>query len=515
MYLKQRMLACLFIFALNMTPLTLRSQERPASDAEPPEDSNPTQIIEPPGDTNSFVITNPQIIAIPDDAYNGTLGSMACSNLITTSMIPSTTVVQSVSISVGLDHTWVGDLTMKLQAPNGSVLTILNRPVSTAPDDGTDNPIGDNSNWAAGTIINFGDGLGPEAETMGNSLSDAQNICINDGICGHDPSPDTATQPPSAFTAFRNTQASGVWRLCVGDSAALDTGNLRTWSLNLNFAAVFSQNPVPNSVPDDGYVGGFGGVGQLCSTMTIPTLSGGNTVQGVFVGVTMSHTWVGDLTMKLRSPSGTIFTFLNRPGSTALDDGGGAVGNNANWSNVQLLFGDGFGPESETMGTGLTTDQRVCIDNGVCSHDPSPDTATSPASFAAAFNGQGVAGNWTLCVGDSALGDVGTVNNWRLNFVNSLAPTAAPVSVSGRVSTSLGSSIRNARVVLTSASGQSKQTMTNSFGNFSFEGVDSGETYLLSVQAKGYTFETRSIRVEDSISDLEIIGQPSLFFKQR
>jgi subtilisin-like proprotein convertase family protein len=247
--------------------------------------------------------------------------------------------------------------------------------------------------------------------------------------------------------------------------------------------------------------------------MTVPASSGGNSVQGVFIGVTMSHTWVGDLTMKVRSPAGTVLTFLNRPGSNAADDGGGAVGNNANWSNVQLLFGDGFGPEAETMGDGLTTDQRVCLDNGVCNYDPSPDTAVSPASFAAAFNGQAVAGNWTLCVGDSALGDVGTVSNWRLNFINSLAPTAAPVSVSGRVMTPLGSSIQRARVTLMSAGGQTRQTMTNSFGNFSFDGVNVGETYLISVQAKGYSFETQTIRVEDEIKGVEFIGQPSLFFK--
>jgi hypothetical protein len=124
MYLKPRLLACLFIFALNLAPVTLMSQERSQSDLDLSEDKNPIQIVENPGDTNSFVITNPQIVPIPDDAYNGTLGSMACSNLITSSMIPASSVVHSVSVSVGLDHTWIGDLTIKLQAPNGSVLTI-------------------------------------------------------------------------------------------------------------------------------------------------------------------------------------------------------------------------------------------------------------------------------------------------------------------------------------------------------------------------------------------------------
>lgn len=387
---------------------------------------------EPPRPANSYTFTDASLVGIPDNTYIGTLdgndgfgtdAGMVCSIINTTLTVPAGASVYTVSAAVNASHTWVGDLTIKLRSPGGTILTLLNRPGSTAADNGADSPVGDSSNWAS-SLITFGDGAGPEAETMGTSLTDTQNVCTGDGICAHDPSPDTAVQPPTAFTNFRTTAASGVWTLCVGDSVELDTGTLNQWRLTLTPADTYTANP-GTSIPDDGYVGGFGGTGQTCSIInTASPAPASSTVLGVMIGAAINHTWVGDLTMKLRSPNSTTFTVLNRPGSTAPDDGTGPIGNSANWSNSQIAFGDTLGPEAELMGTSQTTNQRVCIDNGVCTHDPSPDTAAQPPSAFTAFNGGSAIGNWTLCVGDSALGDVGTLNQWRLYLARSVISLA-------------------------------------------------------------------------------------------
>ncbi len=519
---KNQLLVCFLMFAVVFSSLSfaVRAQDSSINPDKVKALSEPVQEVTSggmafnPGDGElvpSAVFTNNTVIAIPDDAYNGSINTMACSTINTTQSVAAGALVAGASVEVGLDHTWIGDLTIKLRAPDGKVLTLLNRPGSTVADNGTDNPIGDNSNWAAGTVITFADGAGPEAETMGSTLADAQNICINDGICGHDPSPDTAPTPPASFSDLNDGTARGAWSLCVGDSAQLDTGNIRLWRLNLVFAYPVSVTPSPNSVPDDGYTGGFGGVGMHCSNINTTGLNlGSPTVQGVYLDVNMNHTWVGDLTMKLRSPAGTIMTFLNRPGSTAADDGGGAVGNNANWSGVALQFRDNAGPEAETMGSGLTTDQRVCLDNGVCKYDPSPDTATSPASFAAAFNGQNISGTWTLCVGDSALGDVGVVNSWTLKFIspNAVAPTAASVGVGGQVSNAYGMPVRNATVSLTNSNGEVRLARTNPFGFYRFADVAAGQIYTAGVEAKGYAFAPQVILLSDELTGLNFTAEP-------
>ncbi len=417
----------ILVFGFATTPSVFAQEPTHPDKSTAPDNPGepPPPAPEPPRPANSHSFSDFMPFGIPDDGYIGTLdgndgfgtdAGMACSTINTATVLPAGRAVYNTTVNVNINHTWIGDLTIKLRSPGGTILTLLNRPGSTAPDNGADSPIGDSSNWSS-SLITFGDGTGPEAETMGGSLSDTQSICTNDGVCAHDPSPDTAVQPPSTFGNFRTTDATGVWTLCVGDSAQLDTGVMNQWQLHLTAADPYAASP-GIGIPDDGYVGGFGGVGQACSTInTTSPAPVSATVLGVFTGVALSHTWVGDLTMKLRSPNNTTLTILNRPGSNAPDDGSGAVGNNANWNNTLIAFGDGFGPEAETMGTGLATDQVICTANGVCAHDPSPDTATQPPSAFSAYNGSSALGNWTLCMGDSALGDVGILNQWRLYLV--------------------------------------------------------------------------------------------------
>jgi subtilisin-like proprotein convertase family protein len=526
---KKQTIVCFLMFTLIFSSFSfaVRAQD---SSINPDKVKALSELPPTPSEETSFTpmsdnlvpagtITASPNLAIPDDAYIGTLdgndgfgtdAGMACSAINTTALIPAGRVVSSVSANVRLTHTWIGDLTIKLRSPSGSILTILNRPSSTVADDGSDSPVGDNSNWQ-GSTITFADGAGPEAETMGSTIADSQIICTNDGICAYDPSPDTSSTSLPNFAGFNDGAAAGVWTMCVGDSAQLDTGTFTSWQLNLTWANVYTASPNLN-VPDDGYAGGFGGIGQACSIInTTSPAPDSATVLGVYVDVDMAHTWVGDLTMKLRSPNGTTLTFLNRPGSNAADDGTGAVGNNANWSSIFLQFRDGAGPEAETLGNGLTTDQRVCLDNGVCKYDPSPDTAAQPPAAFSAFNGGTAGGNWTLCVGDSALGDVGILRSWRLKLVSPslLPPTAASVSVSGRVSNADGLAVRGAVVSFTDSNGEARTARTNQFGFYRFEGVPVGAAYTVGIQAKSYTFAPQVVLVNDELTELNFTAEPN------
>ena len=67
-------------------------------------------------------------------------------------------------------------------------------------------------------------------------------------------------------------------------------------------------------------------------------------------------------------------------------------------------------------------------------------------------------------------------------------PTAAEVTVGGRVTTANGRGIRNVRITITGANGQSRTTFTGTFGYFRFTEVPSGETYIITAVAKRYEF---------------------------
>lgn len=86
------------------------------------------------------------------------------------------------------------------------------------------------------------------------------------------------------------------------------------------------------------------------------------------------------------------------------------------------------------------------------------------------------------------------------------APTAANVRVSGRVITTDGRGIRDAIVSLTGPNSPPIFARTNAFGFFTFDSVSAGETYVLTLASKRYTFAPRTVSVSDEISDLELIA---------
>jgi hypothetical protein len=90
-------------------------------------------------------------------------------------------------------------------------------------------------------------------------------------------------------------------------------------------------------------------------------------------------------------------------------------------------------------------------------------------------------------------------------FVNSLVPTAANVTVGGRVLTAENQGVRNAIVMLTDSSGNTRSVRTNTFGYFAFEEVEVGQTYILSARSKEFNFASRVLSVNDEITDLVLM----------
>ena len=87
-----------------------------------------------------------------------------------------------------------------------------------------------------------------------------------------------------------------------------------------------------------------------------------------------------------------------------------------------------------------------------------------------------------------------------------LAPTAAPVSISGRVLTNDGSGLRNARVTLTDMSGISRTILSGKLGHFQFRDVPSGETYIISVASRRYIFQAQVVMATGEITELSFNG---------
>jgi hypothetical protein len=93
------------------------------------------------------------------------------------------------------------------------------------------------------------------------------------------------------------------------------------------------------------------------------------------------------------------------------------------------------------------------------------------------------------------------------NFTIGFAPTAAFVSISGRVITPNDLGLTKALVTLTDSQGNSRTTTTGKFGVFRFAEVAASETYILSVASKRSVFAPQVITANADIADLIFVPQ--------
>lgn len=102
----------------------------------------------------------------------------------------------------------------------------------------------------------------------------------------------------------------------------------------------------------------------------------------------------------------------------------------------------------------------------------------------------------------------GGSNNHTFDFGFYLAPTAANVTVGGRVASASGSGLRGVLVALTQDNGTTRTAMTNTFGYYRFDDIPAGQTVTVSVSSKRYIFKqpTQIVNVSDSIADLDFVS---------
>jgi subtilisin-like proprotein convertase family protein/subtilisin family serine protease len=105
------------------------------------------------------------------------------------------------------------------------------------------------------------------------------------------------------------------------------------------------------------------------------------------VEINIVHTWVGDLEVRLTSPSGTVIPLITRRGGN----------------------GDNF--------TGTVLDDAAANPISGIANSGAPFTGSfRPEQPLGVLTGQVAAGNWQLTVADRAGGDIGTITSWSLNL---------------------------------------------------------------------------------------------------
>ena len=140
--------------------------------------------------------------------------------------------------------------------------------------------------------------------------------------------------------------------------------------------------------------------------------------------ITLTHSYVGDVDMILRSPGGTVsFVTVSRIGVTTA----GSFGDSSNYSGTYNFTDAATGTNIWTIASGLgdtgnitAGSYRTTAAGGTGQTNPAPVTNLT-AAFAGLTSAQ-INGTWTLSIRDGAAIDTGTVTAASLTLKGSSCP---------------------------------------------------------------------------------------------
>ena len=230
------------------------------------------------------------------------------------------------------------------------------------------------------------------------------------------------------------------------------------------------------------------------------------------IRVTLYDVWHAqpeNLYALLVSPLGKKYVFMGAVG------GSSAVNSN---SPVTLTFGDPYYAPLPTAGPLMTgaftattcktpvTDFPFPAPSGPYL-EPGCQNSNGPG-LSSSFYGDALNGGWELYLKDAGTGipftPAGAVmGGWGLELVPS---DIGPLEISGQVLTPGSLGLRNALVSLTDLQGNRRTTSTSSLGFFSFDNVEAGGPYFISVISRRYRFEAKTLHFFNNVQDLKFIG---------
>lgn len=131
-------------------------------------------------------------LAIPDNDPTGVASTLT---------LPPGGEIGKLELELEIDHTWVGDLIVELEHPNGTTVRLVDRPPCSG-------------------------------ENIHTVLDDDAALSIQDDCQNANPAyPAARYRPANVLSGFNNLPVGGTWTVTVSDNAAQDTGVLRRWCL--------------------------------------------------------------------------------------------------------------------------------------------------------------------------------------------------------------------------------------------------------------------------------------------
>lgn len=333
-----------------------------------------------------------------------------------------------------------------------------------------------------------------------------------------------APEGAGTFAIYNGISPNGTWSLyAVEDTGDATNVTIGSWSLTFTLAPAATTTSVSSSANPSVF-------GQpVTFTATVSTAGLGTPTGNVqfFDGATpiggpvalngSGQAQVMTSTLSVGNHTITANYAGDVPNGFTASSGSLAGGQQVNAANTTTVIGSSQNPSS--------TNQNVTFTATVSAQAPSAATVGANGTVTFLRNGSPVCSNVALNVSSQATCNItftiaGNYNitaqyNGTSNFNTSntaaplvqqvIGPTAAGVSVEGRiVSQEAGRAVYKARVVMTDSTGQTRVALTNPFGYYRFTDVPAGAIYTFTISAKGY--QTREVvrSVNDNVNDLDV-----------
>lgn len=303
-------------------------------------------------------------VAIPDDDPAGVEDCIA---------IDDPRTISDLTVALDIGHTWVGDLVVTLtHEETGTSVTLIDRP--GFPDV---------------------DILGCTGDDIVATLDDDAAGPVEAACDAAVPTIDGAFIPSESLSAFDDESIAGIWTLTITDHFTEELGALNSWSLipelklveachepvqNGHIFASPLEDPLP--IPDD----------DVAGVEDCITIDDDRTINSLSVALEINHTRVEDLVVTLTHvDTDSDVQLLFHPTTESGDPCPG--------DNIDAILGNLGGPD---------------VDTGCSPGTPTIVGKARPTGFIGVFDGESMAGTWTLRVFDEAAGELGSLVRWSI-----------------------------------------------------------------------------------------------------
>ena len=301
--------------------------------------------------------------------------------------------VETVGIDMTVNHSWVGDLDVRLISPAGTEHTIMSRTGST-----TGTGAGDSSDLDG--LYGFNDDA--TGDWWAEAASQAGGSPLTPG--DYRTTANASADATEMNTTFAGESSTGTWTLRTTDNASGDTGDVTAANLFVTVAGPTIETapgagtgPIPDNDPGT----------PLDITFDI---SGSQpSITDVAIDMTANHSWVGDIEATLISPDGTEHTIMSRTGSTTGTGAGDSSDLDGLYGFNDAATGDWWAEAAaQSGGSPLTPGDYRTTDNA----------SADATDMTPAFDGVDPNGTWTLRVTDNAGGDTGDITDANLTITS-------------------------------------------------------------------------------------------------